>query len=459
MARPRAFLLTVPLLVSAAACQTTPPSPQASTVPAGTPLPLQLTSHTRMKVGQPVHAELLYPLYVDNHLLLPARTVVEGSVISLHPDRARQNTSRLRADFTPFHTPVVRFDSLIAPDGRTVPIATADATDGAPLYRVVRTPAVQGSLFHRYVEMGKQMAREQMAIVTGPDKRDRLQQFLYTQLPYHPERIARETAFTAETEQPLTLSPMPSPFVKSALANTGQISLVSAKPATEGKRSDSGSSPMWRIEAYLNQPISSETSKADQVISATVAKPILNADGTIAVPQGSVLSGSVVEARPSRRFAKQGVLRFSFRQLTRPGEETQAVRASLASIDGSSEQPLALDSEGNAKPKPQDKIIVPALLLLAASSPLHHDEGSTDNSLGKDAVASGSLGLIAFIIGTAAQQQNVAAGLGYYSAAVAIYPRFIAKGKAVSFPKDTRIILETTAPRRQVLRATATPTQ
>ncbi len=459
MARPCAFLLTVPLLASAAVCQTTFPSPEVATVPAGTPLPLLLTSHTRMKTGQPVHAELLYPLYVDNHLLLPARTVVEGSVISLRPDQARRKTSRLRADFTPFHTPVVRFKSLVAPDGRIVPIATADATNGAPLYRIIPTPKVQGSLFHRYVELGKQMAREKIAIVTGPEKRDRLQQFLYTQLPYHPERIARETAFTAETEQPVTLSPLPLPSVQSAVPNMGQVGLQSAKPVTDGKASDSGSSPMWRIEAYLNQPISSENSNTDQIISATVAEPIMNADGTIAVPQGSVLSGSVVEARPSRRFARQGVLRFSFRQLTRPGEETQAVRASLASIDGSSEQLLALDSEGNAKPKPQDKIIVPALLLLAASSPLHHDEGRTGNSVRKDAVASGSLGLLGFIIGTAAQQQNVAAGLGYYSAALSIYPRFIAKGKAVSFPKDTRVILETTAPRRQVLRATSIPTQ
>ena len=117
---------------------------QSITLPAGTPLPVKLPSHLPMKAGEPIRAELLYPVYQDNTLILPARTVVSGSVIALTPNRSRRIAARLRADFTPYHTPVVRFDSIIAPDGTRTPIATVEGTDGAPIYRVVRTPRAQG---------------------------------------------------------------------------------------------------------------------------------------------------------------------------------------------------------------------------------------------------------------------------------------------------------------------------
>ncbi|WP_433983788.1 hypothetical protein RBB78_24040 [Tunturiibacter empetritectus] len=48
--------------------------------------------------------------------------------------------------------------------------------------------------------------KDKLTIVTGPDKGDRLKQFLYTQLPYHPQRIEKKTAWTVETSEPLSLS-------------------------------------------------------------------------------------------------------------------------------------------------------------------------------------------------------------------------------------------------------------
>lgn len=64
---------------------------------------------------------------------------------------------------------------------------------------------------------------------------------------------------------------------------------------------------------------------------------------------------------------------------------------------------------------------------------------------GKNAVASSSLGLISLIVGTAARQPNFAIGLGMYSTALSIYPRYFGKGESVAFPKDTRIVIQTTA--------------
>ncbi len=61
------------------------------------------------------------------------------------------------------------------------------------------------------------------------------------------------------------------------------------------------------------------------------------------------------------------------------------------------------------KPKPQDKLLVPFILLTLAARPVDYDHG--DNAFGKDALTSNSLGVIGFIIGTAAGQRNIAAGI------------------------------------------------
>lgn len=66
---------------------------------------------------------------------------------------------------------------------------------------------------------------------------------------------------------------------------------------------------------------------------------------------------------------------------------------------------------------------------------------------GKDATASSGIGLITLIVEVAAQQPNFAVGIGMYSAAVSIYPRYFGKGAKVAFPKDTRIVIQTTATR------------
>src|SRR5271168_1827306 len=110
---------------------------QDITLPSGTPLPVQIAGPLPMKAGAPIRAELLYPVYAHNQLVLPAKTVVTGTVVSLTPDQSHRLHARLRGDFTPFHTPVVRFSGIVLADGTAVPIITGTATDGAPIYRLV----------------------------------------------------------------------------------------------------------------------------------------------------------------------------------------------------------------------------------------------------------------------------------------------------------------------------------
>jgi hypothetical protein len=87
-----------------------------------------------------------------------------------------------------------------------------------------------------------------------------------------------------------------------------------------------------------------------------------------------------------------------------------------------------------------------------AARPLDVDKGDgAGGGFGKDAVASNSLGVIGFIIGTALQQRNVAAGIGYYGAAVSIYERWIKRERDVTFARDTRLVLQTTPRNSAVL--------
>ncbi len=402
-------------------------------VPAGTPFPVQIDGNVPMRVGIPLRAQLLYPVYSGSTLILPAHTTLLGTVASLRPDRSRRIHARLNADFTPFYTPSVRFSQILLADGTAVPLTSGDATDGAPIFRIVAPPPPTGGFLRRQFNLGVAAAKDRLHVITGPDKADRLKQLLYSQLPYHPQRIAKGTAWTVESTAPLVLPQLPS---QPAYA---------AQPATT-----SDAPPTWMVQAYLDDALTSASTKVGQEIKATVAEPIFNPDGTVAVPQGATLVGAVTKSKAARRFARAGTLSFSFRELILPGEEPQAIQASLRGADSSSEDNLAMNFEGEVRPKPQDKIIIPALLTFLAYMPMHED----GHQFAKDGVSSNSLGTIGFIVGLAAQSPNIATGIGAYGAARSVYNRILARGKQVTFARDTRIVLETTARRSAPMKTT-----
>jgi hypothetical protein len=438
-----ALAIVLTLSPCAALCQT-----EGGTLPAETPLALRIDEHLPMRDGQPVRAHLLYPVYANDKLLLPRDTVVAGNVVELRSDHPRRVRAVLGGDFTPFHKPVVHFTSFILPDGTTVPFASDNAADGAPIFRAIPTPPAKGGFIRRQFDGLLSVARTDVAIFTGPEKGDRFVQFIYTQIPYHPQRIDKGTAWTIETSHSVELPALPAPPVIAAAAPPSKHHFwEQPDPPTEPGKTDTGS---WIVQANLAEPLSSETSKDGQAIKATVAEPIYNPDHTIAIPQGSTLIGSVTRAKPARKFGRTGVLTFNFGQLQVPHEETRTVQTRLTGAD--SARDIALTSEGQPKSKPQDKISLPILLALMASRPLDGDRdrigGGGSNTLGKNAVGGAAgLGLVGTVIGLTGVSPNAAAGIGYYGAARAFYYRWIAKGQKIDFAKNTRIVVETT-PRR-----------
>src|SRR6202041_3388877 len=214
----------------------------------------------------------------------------------------------LRGDFTPFHPPVVRFDELVLPGGAVQPMATDRAKDGVPILRLSPPPGQKkGSFISREIAQGKQSVKDTVAQFTAPGRGDRLVQFLYTQLPYHPERIDSGTAWTVNLSQPLALTMANTPFPVTAKAD----------PPAESSQQE------WRLHAYLQQTISSANRKPGDQFEATVSEPVFDSHHEVVVPQGSELVGEITQSKPARSFGRQGKLRFHFRQLRLPSGFSQ----------------------------------------------------------------------------------------------------------------------------------------
>ncbi len=417
-----------------------PPTAPTVTLAAGTPLFVRGDARVRMRVGQVVRGHLVFDVYAGNTLVLPKDSAIVGEVTSLTPDGAHRLQARLRGDFTPFSTPVVLFTRATLPDGREVNLPLDAAHDGAPLLNLTPPAAHRGGFFKQGYNTVLTMAKDRIHVVTGPDKRDRLVDFLYTQLPDHPQFIAKGTAWTAEIAKDTQV-----------MGETDAASQLAAAAVQKGAADAEKTPTGWVIEANLKQALNSKDVKTGDAITAVVATPVFNPDGTIAVPEGARLDGSVTKVRAARRFGRGGDLRFDFRQMQLPDDDRkQNVQTSIMGVASTGDSGLALDSEGGTKPKPKDKLAVPAILFALASRPLDHDRG--DNGFGKSAVASNSLGVVGFIVGTAGGWRNVAAGIGYYGTALAVWNRWIKKGTEVSFAKNTRLVLRTSVRRSEPLK-------
>jgi hypothetical protein len=101
------------------------PDPNAAIIPAGTKVPLllkQAISTKNAREGDPVYAETAFPFVLNDHILIPAGTYIQGKI--MHTERAGR--SRKRAEL------LIHFTSMIYPSGYTVMLpGSVDNTPGA----------------------------------------------------------------------------------------------------------------------------------------------------------------------------------------------------------------------------------------------------------------------------------------------------------------------------------------
>jgi hypothetical protein len=409
-----------------------PPPPQKPVLPKGTSLQVEIERHYPMKAGETIEGSLMHPIYWDGKLAVPAHTRLRGRVVALEPNRKERWHSRLNGDFTPFHTPEVRFDEILLPDG-PLKIPAAVAADGAPVLRL-SAPGTGGkkrAFIAKEWQMAKTQLHDRIAFFTAPGKGDRLLQILYHQLPYHPERIEAHTAWSFELAAPVALPELP---------HKDPASLASATHTVGGRE-------LWAIDAQLMSGVTSATAKPGDPVDALVVEPVYDKTHQVVVPQGAMLIGKVTTAKAARTLGRNGKLRFSFQQVRMPAGASQPVEGSLGGASVDKSQNLSLDAEGTVTPKNKSSAVAPLLLTVLAGRALDQDGSMTANN----GVASNGFGAVGRVVGIFAGDPNLAAGLGYYAAGLSVYENFLHSGRDVVFPKDTRIEIETTPLNAHVL--------
>jgi hypothetical protein len=412
-------LALVPLCLAAlAASAQILPAPD--TLPAGVPLRIRITRTAHLHRGAPVVGVLTEPVFLRNRLVLPQNSIVRGVVIAYAPVARKLRTQALlNGDVTPLHDPIVTFNTVeLAGSSRVIAISSRGVMRDTQLVRFLAHKSRPN-----YIQQAENIARAQIKSVHDtfftPGRTDRALRLLYSQLPYHPQRIWAGTGFVAELSAPLSLpgtTPRSSPV---PLASAPLDSIT--------------------VSARLDQPLDSATSRPGDRITATVTQPVFNNQHDLLVPEGAQLVGVVTRAKPARRLGRNGELRFGFRGLS---DDTGSVHVdgNLTAAAGSASENLTVDGEGNVHANP-DKGKVLAPLLLAYTAALGHDD---DGGVGQTVVGSNGFGLVARLIAFS-NNKNVGTGFGMYALAKSIYFRYLDRGHQVDFPRNTEVEVQLVA--------------
>jgi len=462
-------------------------------LPTGTNLQVETLRHYPMKADEVIEARLLHPIFAEGRMAVPQDTMLHGKIVALGPDSKTRWHARLRGDFTPFHTVQVQFDELALPTG-ALAISTGRAENGAPVLRLAAPGASPHQpIVSRYWSHAKNQIHDRVAYFTAPGLGDRALEMLCHQLPYHPERIEAHTMWSFDLTEPLSVPDIPVETAKNLGASgeiggdrpSGAKALVDSAGSVRGLKppppSESGTSAIsasrsspssgpaqkpaspaltdpskpetWSVHALLTGAVTSATAGAGDPVQALVVEPVFDREGQLVVPQGSVLVGRVSTASAARTLGRNGKLRFNFQQVSfpegaGPAAPNRPVEGALAGATTESQRGLEMDAEGTITPKNQSSVIAPLLLTVLAGRALDED----GNLTAQTGVASNGFGFVGRFVGMAAGNRNIAAGIGYYAAALSVYENFLRPGRDVIFPKDTRIEIETTPLRAPVLK-------
>ncbi len=406
------------------------------TVQVGTPIQIALTKKVPVKhAGIPVEGKVVENVYVFDHLVIPAGSRVMGQVTKVdNAPRKQRALAIANGNFTPLRHAQVDFNTLVAADGKRIPLQT-HVIQGAPsmVHMVAggNEKKKKGRVASKVEEVHQQVLNQEEAAinnVTAPGKVQRLKAALSARLPYHRPSLPVGTNFTAELKTPLTFG-------------------TETPPPQELEKMGSVIPPGSLVHIRLVSPLSSATDHRDTPVRAVVSQPLFSSDHTLILPEGARLNGTIMEAVPARLFGRNGQLRFTFRQLELTPGAPRKVEASLQAVDADSEGHLQLDAEGGAHAvTPKTNYVMPAIDVLLAATSLDLDEGRGIHAgavgHGADYGGAGirgvaSLGFVGAVASLLAHSRPVSAGFAFYGAGWAVYSHFVARGVDVVFPKNT----------------------
>ena len=423
---------------SAFAQQDVAPLPK-ELVPAGVPLRVELDKSYMMRSGTRIEGHLTEPVYLIDHVAVPANSRVYGTITGKHGvSRQVRTAAMFNGDLTPLKDADVTFSELQTPDGHHYSIET-DATERTTNVVRMTAPneAPRRSLMQRIAAAFSWTKRETAAGFATPHKMDKAKQALYAQIPVHPQELWAGTQYDAELKQPLKLEeqamPAPAPVADlSELKLTGNIEARLVDPV------DSGTATAGMpVEAVLTQPLF-EDEPANTLPSTDTAAPASpKAHGKLLLPEGTHLIGSVVQAKPAGMFGHNGSLRLTFRKVELPEGDERVVHGRVIAAESVRSDRLQIDNEGQIKAGSGNRFLTPITLgSLAAVS------DSTGAGLVKEAMTSNGLDLLARVVGTAASNGGLISGFAYYEAGKVVFDTWVARGHEVTFAKNTRLEIE-----------------
>jgi hypothetical protein len=449
------FGLSVILVLPLCAAEAGNPSVPL-TVPAGTPLRLYLTHKISKQAGAPVEAKVLEPVYAFDREVIPAGSVVAGRVSRVQPvSKMRRASAILGGDFTPLRRAFVDFASVKLPDGRRVALQT-DASEGllsiVPLDppKPKKQKAPKQNPNTGVLGTGKQKVEEQInsqinartyglgGLVRGPNKKERLQDFLWAKLPYHPQTVRGGTRFDAVLKNDLSFGAAP--------VETKAMASLGTQPPPDSV-----------VRARLLTPLDSGTTPAGSPVEAVLAAPLYSPEHQLILPEGTRLTGAVVMARKARFFHRGGQLRFNFQRVDLPAaataltaaEKPDAIefrtQAQLGAAESAGPAALKVDAEGGVKAtESKTRLVAPVISVLIANKSLDNDAGRHSTTGATEANVSGRTlgGLSGFgMAGSLAAQSSkyVGTAFGLYGMGLSVYTNVIARGSEVEFGRNALI--------------------
>lgn len=409
-----------------------PACTQEATLPPSTALRVVLDRRVRIHKGAILHGHLTEPVYLNDHEVLPAGTLISGTIAGTHPGLKSEHIQRLlAADFTPPKIPDAVFDTLSVPaQGATaaqVVHIDAPAVLTTTSVLTLGTRAKRQSLPSQAVGLVKQEVHDVSDAVLHHFG-ETVEKYAIGQLPYHPEILWSKTRFNADLAAPAAV-------------------LDPAHP-TLPVEDLGGHLPGGTLHARLISSLTSQTARKGDVVEAVITQPLLSTDGLrVLVPEGTHLHGVVVQSKPSRSFGRNGDLRFAFRDLDLPGPDGSAraieIHGKLSGAETTPGQHVSIDEEGQAQaqdgPGKYAEPLLLAALAVAATPHDHHGGPGTGVGPGAQTVSSNGFGVIARIVSLSTRNVSVLEGFAGYSLAKSVYFNFIAKGKNTTFPHDTEI--------------------
>jgi hypothetical protein len=417
-------------------------------VPNGTPITIALEKEIRVrKVGEPVTGRVVRPVYVFDHLVIPAGTEVAGQITKIGSIPAKRRLLALmNGNLTPSRTVDVEFKELRLGRGEQKDLHAVAASGSAQILRFTANDKshhkkTAKDVAAAHIQQARQQARQEwqnaISQIKEPGKVHRLMRFAIAQLPVHPQYLNAGAMYFSELREPLDFG--------SELLAPEKLADMGTSPA-----------PGSIVHAVLLTPLDSAHTPKGAEVEAVLSQPLLDGNRLI-LPQGSRLKGLVTQVQAARSFKHNGELRVSFRELILPDGLEQRVNTILAGVQANKNDHVELDEEGGARAtSPKTRYLSTALSLGLAAAAFHQDTDSDTSGLGTsgagdsgNSVAGGAGGfkLIGIAMAAAIHSQPFGMAMGAYGAGRSIYANFLGRGRDVVFPKNMAMEIEFGTPR------------